>query len=300
MFTMPSRMVFVITTRNIRGGVKICVSTVSHLIQFMAAEVWNRFCSTMSAVCHGRGKRLSMGGFVDIHCHILPALDDGAADMEKTREMLQIAYEEGIREMIATPHYFATRKSASIELITEVIGEVERRMGSWGVQMKLYPGNEIYYRSEVPDLLEEGKIATLAGSRYVLVEFDPMTEYSYLRDGIHKLDSYGYVPILAHAERYECLWKKKEKFQRVRDHGGLIQVNSASFQGGMFDEMAKRAKYIMKNDLLDFVGTDAHSTGKRSPKMKETAAYLYKKLGSKKADKILVHNPKAVLNNEVI
>ena len=147
------------------------------------------------------------------------------------------------------------------------------------------------------ELLEEGKICTLADSQYVLVEFDPMTEYSYLRDGILKLDSYGYIPILAHTERYECLFQKKERLQRVKDHGGLIQVNAASFQGGMFDEMAKRAKYIMKNDLLDFVGTDAHSTGKRKPAMKDTASYLCKKLGKEKAEEILVHNPGKVLGN---
>ena len=241
-----------------------------------------------------------MGGFIDLHSHILPALDDGAKNMEKTREMLEIAYEEGIRTIIATPHYFASRKSASITRIEDTIREVEEQMQQWGFRIKLFPGNEIYYRSEVPDLLEEGQIATLAGSRYVLVEFDPMTEYSYLRDGILKLDSYGYVPILAHTERYECLWKKKEKLQRVKDHGGLIQVNASSFQGGLFDEMAKRARYLMKNDLLDFIGTDAHSTGKRSPRMKETASYLYKKLGDKKAEKILVKNPMSVLKGEMI
>ena len=241
-----------------------------------------------------------MDRFVDLHCHILPALDDGAKDMEKTKEMLKIAYEEGIREIIATPHFFASKKSASIERIKMTIAEVERQMEQWGFQIKLYPGNEIYYRSEVPDLLEEGQIATLAGSRYVLVEFDPMTEYSYLRDGILKLDSYGYVPILAHTERYECLWKKKEKLQRVKDHGGLIQVNASSFQGGLFDEMAKRARYLMKNELLDFIGTDAHSTGKRSPRMKETASYLYKKLGDKKTNKILVENPRAVIEDRSI
>ena len=166
-----------------------------------------------------------MDGFIDLHSHILPALDDGARDMKKTREMLQIAYEEGIREIIATPHFFASKKSASVEQIHETISRVQEEMEDWGFSIKLYPGNEIYYRSEVPELLENGKISTMADSQYVLVEFDPMTEYSYLRDGILKLDSYGYIPILAHVERYECLFEKKERLQRVKDHGGLIQVN---------------------------------------------------------------------------
>ncbi|MBR5595913.1 MAG: hypothetical protein IKW30_00710 [Lachnospiraceae bacterium] len=238
-----------------------------------------------------------MNGFIDMHCHILPGVDDGAKNLEKTREMLQMAYEEGIREIIVTPHYFATRKSASVEKIRQTILDVEKQMEEWKIGIKLYPGNEIYYRNGIEDILDEKQICTLAESKYVLVEFDPMTEYSYLRDGILKLDSYGYIPILAHTERYECLFEKKERLQRVKDHGGLIQVNASSFLGGMFDEMAKRAKYIMKNDLLDFIGTDAHSSGKRSPKIKDTASYLYKKLGEKKAEKILFHNPRTVLEN---
>lgn len=241
-----------------------------------------------------------MEGFIDLHSHILPALDDGAGDMKKAREMLRIAYEEGIREIIATPHFFASRKSASIERIRETIEEVHKEMENWGFHIKLYSGNEIYYRSEVEELLEQGQICTLADSQYVLVEFDPMTEYSYLRDGILKLDSYGYIPILAHTERYECLFQKKERLQRVKDHGGLIQVNASSFLGGMFDEVSRRARYIMKNQLLDFVGTDAHSTGKRSPRMQETAAYLYRKLGKERTEEILFKNPKAVLANQRI
>ena len=238
-----------------------------------------------------------MNGYVDIHCHILPSLDDGAKDMEKTKEMLQMAYEEGIQRIIATPHSFAGKRSASSETIRKTISEIEKQMVEWGFYIEIYPGNEIYYRSGVEELLEQGMICTLADSDYVLVEFDPMTEYSYLRDGILKLDSYGYIPILAHAERYECLFEKKELLQRVKDHGGFIQVNASSFGGGMFDEMAKRARYIMKNDLLDFVGTDAHGTGKRSPKIQDTASYLYRKLGKTRAEEILLNNPEKVLHN---
>lgn len=241
-----------------------------------------------------------MKGFTDLHCHILPALDDGAKNMETTKAMIKIAYAEGIRRMIVTPHFYASRKSAAVEEIQTVLRSVQKQMSSWGVNIKLYVGNEIYYHSEIPELLEQGKAGTLAGSRYVLVEFDPMTEYSYLRDGILKLDSYGYIPVLAHAERYECLFEKKERLQRVKEHGGILQVNASSFQGGMFDKMKKRAKYLMKKELVDVIGTDAHSNGKRSPKMHKTAQYLYKKMGRRKAEKILFANPKAILEDKDI
>lgn len=241
-----------------------------------------------------------MEGFTDLHCHILPAVDDGAKNMEKTKAMLKMAYEEGIRQMIATPHFYASRKSATVEEVQTILRFVQQKTISWGMNIKLYAGNEIYYRSEVPELLEEGKIGTLAGSRYVLVEFDPMTEYSYLRDGISKLDSYGYIPILAHAERYECLFDKKERLERVKEHGGVIQVNASSFQKGMFDTVGKRAKYMLKKELVDVIGTDAHGTGKRSPQMRETAKYIYKKAGKKKAEEILFRHPKAILDDKDI
>lgn len=241
-----------------------------------------------------------MEGFTDLHCHILPALDDGAKNMEKTKAMLKTAYGEGIRRIIATPHFYATRKSATIEEIQTVLRYVQKKMPEWGINIKLYAGNEVYYRSEVPDLLEEGKVGTLAGSRYVLVEFDPMTEFSYLRDGILKLDSYGYIPVLAHVERYECLFEKKERLLRVKEHGCVMQVNASTFQKGLFDEMGKRARYLMKKELVDVIGTDAHSNGKRSPQIKETARYLYKKMGSKRAEAILFAHPRAILEDKDI
>lgn len=238
-----------------------------------------------------------MEGFIDLHSHILPGLDDGARDVEESKAMLIQAWEEGIREIIVTPHFFASKKSAPKERILESISVLEEAMTELGFFIKLYPGNELYYRSEAEELVEQGMVNTMAGSHYVLVEFDPMTEYSYLRNGILKLVSYGYTPILAHTERYECLFKNKEKLKRVKEHGALIQVNSATLTKGMFDEMGKRGRYLMKKELLDFISSDSHSMGKRSPKLKEAAQVLVKKLGEKKAEKILFANPRAVIED---
>lgn len=241
-----------------------------------------------------------MEGYIDVHSHILPGLDDGAGDMETARRMLETAYGEGIRSIIATPHHYAARKSASVEKIRQTVKLLEEKMQQWQIEIRLYEGNEIYYRSEVPELLEKGEINTLAGSRYVLVEFDPMTEYSYLRDGVLKLASYGYVPVLAHTERYECLFEKKERLERIRDHGAILQVNAGSFQGGLFSEPGKRARYLMKNDLFSLLGTDAHSPGGRSPRIRETALYLERKLGKERAGKILYENPAGLLQDREI
>lgn len=238
-----------------------------------------------------------MEGFMDVHSHILPGLDDGAGDMEQTKAMLQIAYAEGIRGIIATPHFYASARSAPAERIRAVLAEVQEALREWGMDITLYPGNEIYYRREVPELLEQGKILTLADSRFVLVEFDPGVEYPYLRDGIVTLTSYGYVPVLAHAERYDCLFEKKERPERIRAHGALLQVNASSFDRGLWDPLSRRVRSLLREDLVDLVGTDAHGSEHRRPLMRETAAHLYKKAGRERAEEILTGNPRKILED---
>lgn len=242
----------------------------------------------------------NMEGFIDVHNHILPGMDDGAGDMEETRKMLETAYREGIREMIVTPHFFASQKNASPEQIKDVLSQVRKKTEEWGIPIKLYPGNEIFYRSGIEELLEDGQVQTMADSQYVLVEFDPTAEYSYLREGIKKLTSYGYLPIIAHAERYECLFREKKRLQRLREHGAYLQMNGDTLLGGMMNEYTRRGRYMIRSELVDFIGTDAHGSVRRCPRLKKSAAYLYKKLGQEDAERILFENPRAVIRNEII
>lgn len=240
------------------------------------------------------------GDFTDIHCHILPALDDGAADFTETEKMLQTASEEGIRRIIATPHNYATRKSASVESIKECVNWLNIYAEECGIPISLYNGNEIYYRSGIVDLLEKGEILTLANSRYVLVEFDPGVDYSYLRDGLGELLRFGYYPILAHAERYDCLFQKKDRLKELKNSGIYIQVNASSFLQGFMSEIKKRIKILLKDDWIDFVGTDAHSNRSRAPKMKQCTEYMNKKLGKEKTGRILYDNPQAIIEGRRI
>lgn len=239
-------------------------------------------------------------GFIDIHSHILPGLDDGARDLKQTKEMLITAYKEGIRTIITTPHNYGSHKSASVKTILEVIRQLEEHMEAWEIPISLYGGNEIYYRSGVVQQLEENQILSLAGSRYVLVEFDPYAEFTYIRDGLGEIIRYGYFPILAHAERYDCLFRKKERIQELKNSAVYIQVNSSSFLEKWGSEYRKRVKNLLKEEQIDFIGTDAHSNRTRAPKISQASSYLYKKIGISKAEKILFENPQAIIENQRI
>ena len=236
-----------------------------------------------------------MEGFIDIHSHILPGLDDGAKNLEETREMLQIACQEGIRTIIATPHFFSPEKSASLEKVVETVFHIREKIKEWKLSIDIYPGNEVYYQSETTELLEDGRICSMVGSRYLLVEFHPMVEYTYLRDGLWKLLSCGRYPILAHAERYDCLFGKRERLEELKKQGVYFQVNASSFLGGIFQERTKRAGYLLKKEIVDFVSTDAHSAGHRSPKIRDCYNYICKKAGGERAKQLFFQNAEVIL-----
>lgn len=243
-----------------------------------------------------------MDGFTDIHCHVLPMVDDGAETMEMALDMLRVAAEEGIQKIILTPHQKADRKCVTPDGIIKRMQILQEVAETNEIPVKLYPGNEIFYRHGLGELLEGKKIRTLADSHYVLVEFLPGEDYSYIRDALNRLISFGYWPIVAHVERYVNVVKDIGKAEELKeDTGCYFQVNSVSVMGehGFGEKMVTRK--LLKQRLIDFVGTDAHrSEGKRSPRLRECAEWLQKKLGNNSVEKLLIENPGAVLEDRVI
>ncbi len=202
----------------------------------------------------------------DVHAHILSGIDDGARNFEQSKRMLDIAYTEGISKIITTPHFMPERSNASKEMIKEKLDRLQRYSDEQGYGICLFSGQEIYYHEEVPELLEEGKIYTLADSGYVLVEFSPMDDFRYIRNAMASIQSVGFKPIIAHVERYECICEKTfKRIIELRDMGVLIQVNMSSVEGKMGRKTQKFILSMMKNQYVDLLGTDAHSDGSRAP-----------------------------------
>lgn len=235
---------------------------------------------------------------IDIHSHILPALDDGAKDWEQSDTMLSIAYEQGIRAIIATPHYMPDCKKGNSERILKAVEKLQNHAEEYGYDMQIYPGNEVYYHAEVPDLLEEGEILTLAGTSYVLVEFSPMDDARYIRNALLDIQAAGYDPIIAHVERYENLCKKPfDKIEELRKAGILVQVNMSTIEGRMGKKMQHSVMKLLKKQMVDFLGTDAHSSGHRAPQTEGCVSILQKKLPKDYVEKLLHGNAEKILLN---
>lgn len=232
-----------------------------------------------------------MEGYIDIHSHILPGIDDGAKNFEMSMEMLRIAEKSGIKSIVLTPHHKPMRRNAGPEGVKELIRRLNDEMRRENMDILLYAGNEFYYSSETVRVLEEKKACTMAGSGYVLVEFGPMDSLDYIRGGLYQILSAGYRPILAHVERYERVCAKVEHVKDLTAMGCYIQVNAGSIMGQFGMGTKQLARKLLKYRVVHFVATDAHDSGRRTPALSECARYLERKHGEEYMEELLRINP---------
>lgn len=242
----------------------------------------------------------SLQGYTDIHCHILPGIDDGAKDMEESMEMLRIAYENRIRRMIVTPHNKPMHHNAGKERIGELIEQLTIQMKRQNIQIDLYPGSELWYCDELVEKLERKQACTMADTRYVLVEFSPADSWEYIRNGINSLIMGGYLPILAHAERYKTVCADVARVEELIEMGTYIQVNVSGVMG-KYGMAAKRlTRTLLKQKLVHFVATDAHNCENRTPAIEKCGKWLEKKYGETYARQLLWENASQVIKGEYI
>lgn len=238
--------------------------------------------------------------YVDLHCHILPGIDDGARDMAQSQRMLRMAAADGIRTIIATPHHKAHRRSADTGTVRQLVNELQSWLDEEKIPIKLYTGNEILYRHETDNLLEAKQVCTLADSFYVLIEFSPKDDYAYIKHGVQEVLMAGYYPVVAHIERYDALASHIEHIEELVDLGAYMQVNASSVEGQHgFWEKRKILRW-MKEGLVHFVATDAHDEEDRIPQISKSAQVVTKKCGEDVAHRIYVEHPQYILHNKLI
>ena len=233
----------------------------------------------------------------DIHCHILPGVDDGARSEDSTKRMLKIAAKEGTGAIVATPHFTCGMREGNKQDIVQKYKMVSEWWREYSPKKQFFLGNELFYSEGIVEALRQGDALTMNGTKYVLVEFPTYIDFRSLKKGVQTLLYAGYYPIIAHIERYECMGKK-ENVQELIDIGAYMQVNASAVLGkhGFLKKL-----YVMKllrQSLVHFVATDAHGASRRAPEMRECAIYLKKKLGGEMARQILERNPMKMLKGE--
>ncbi len=240
-------------------------------------------------------KEMDLERIVDIHCHILPALDDGSRNLQETVEMLRIAERSGITDIIATPHYKAGRHNASRGTLLKRLHEVQEEAGRQGISVRLYAGNEVYYFSDFEQAMDAGQICTMNRSRYVLIEFSPAETFRTIHNAMDQVLGIGYYPILAHAERYGCMLEDWKNLDYLKTMGVEIQVNASSVEGQTGHKVKKFVHRLLENRLADYIGTDAHGSVQRIPDIQKCCRQLFKKYDDTYVEKILCGNAMKLL-----
>lgn len=237
---------------------------------------------------------------IDIHTHILPWMDDGAADIYETLEMAAIAAESGVRKIVATPHcnipgvyenYFGETYLKTFEKAREAI----RREG---IPVELLPGTEAFATYNLPELIVDKKVMPLNQSRYVLMEFSFDEDPGYAKDILQRVKAIGALPVIAHAERYEFVQDYQEIAREWVNNGYVIQVNKGSFMG-RFGRHAKTAAYsLLDSNLVSVVASDAHGAGRRTPYMLDAYEKLSEEYPQETLQRIFRENPARICNNQ--
>lgn len=237
---------------------------------------------------------MRLPGITDMHCHILPGVDDGCRTMSETMKVLKEAEKQHISSIIVTPHYHPGRFEVSPAQIYEALEKIRRYCEDKKIHITFYPGHECYYYSELVSKLDSGEALTLAGSRYVLVEFEPDCLFNVLLTGLQDLKENGYIPVLAHFERYSCL-HRDDKWMELKERGYLLQMNFDMLcqRDGLF--FKNRWRTLMQAEVVDFLGSDCHGTKFRPLRVEEASAWMIKKLPKEYRKQVLYDNIQKII-----
>lgn len=225
--------------------------------------------------------------FTDIHHHLAFGVDDGPKSRKQMQKMLKYAEEEGIGAIVATPHATPGVERFPLEEYRQALADARAYCAEKGLEIKLYEGCEILYTDQTPRILREGQLPTMRGSDFVLVEFSPDIKFSKLREALDKLLMEGYRPIIAHCERYSCLTKHPSRVEKLKDELEVrFQINCSSIIKNKGLMLRRFVKHMLKDQLADALGTDAHNVSSRAANMKEAYKIVKRKYGGKYARRL--------------
>lgn len=237
----------------------------------------------------------------DIHSHIIYHIDDGSRTPEESLALIRQDSAEGARDIIATPHYYVQYPTDPDRIRAE-LATIQNMADADGLDVHLYPGNEVLWFDSMTERLQSGEILTLADSHYTLIEFYPEEGYQTILRAVRNVRNAGYRPIIAHAERFRAM--QEHGLEEVRELGAYVQLSTEplSHKGlsGLLDRETKFIQKALKNQQADFLGTDMHRTDHRPPVLRDAIRWIEKNLDLDYADDVLKRNAEAILRDAEI
>lgn len=238
---------------------------------------------------------------IDMHCHFMFGVDDGAKNIEESIEILKSAKENGVTGVFATPHFIENDKySKTKATIDSNINDIKNKLFEENINIEIYPGNEIYITPNIIELIKENKISFLNNSKYILVELPLNEPVNYLDDFIFNILSLDKIPIIAHPERYAFVKNNPDLLYKLSENGVLFQLNTGSLLGQYGNTAKKTAKYLLKRNLYSFIGSDSHSSKLAYKKHNKALKHIKTLVNKEEYKKLTTENPLKVIENQDI
>jgi protein-tyrosine phosphatase len=234
---------------------------------------------------------------VDIHCHILPGIDDGSKSWEMTAEMCHMAAQDGITHIVATPHSNDTW-AYSRERFTEMLGPLHDA-GDGKLSFSL--GCDFHFSYDnIQDALANPRRYTIGDTQYLLIEFSDYGIPPSVQEDVFSLRSNGMIPIITHPERNQPLLNRPEMVLELVEHGCLVQITANSVTGTWGGKSKKMAEWLLHRGAVHVIASDAHNLDRRPPIMSKARDLVAEIVGAEAAEALVTGNPAAIVDGEPI
>ena len=242
-------------------------------------------------------QRISGDTLIDLHCHLLPGIDDGSKDLQMSLAMARMASSDGISIIACTPHILPGVYNNTGPAIRAAVARFRECVFEAGIPIRLVTGADVHIAPDLAVQLNDGRVLTLNDSRYLLLEPPHHVLPPRLEDLIFELQAAGYVPILTHPERLSWVEGRYDLIERLGYNNCLMQITAGSLTGQFGRRPRYWAERMLDDGLCHLVATDAHNTERRPPRMAEARALIAQWLGEDEATNIVLRRPQGILND---
>ncbi|HMN20905.1 MAG TPA: capsular biosynthesis protein [Ottowia sp.] len=237
---------------------------------------------------------------IDLHTHLLPGIDDGADSLETALEMARIAVQDGTTVLACTPHIYPGLYMNDAAGIGRERDKLQAALDTFGIPLRLTIGADAHLVPELLDGLQTGRVPTLAGSRYFLLEPAHHVAPPGFEQLVLEILLAGYVPVITHPERLTWIEDHYPSFVNLACQGCWLQLTAGSIVG----KFGKRARYwserLLDEGMVHIVASDAHTTGRRSPRMSDAIPVLERHVGAEETRRLLEARPQAILDDRPV
>lgn len=236
---------------------------------------------------------------VDIHCHILPDVDDGAETMSDALEMAYLAVSCGVTDLVATSHVRGSKEGLEeISVLHRQFLSLKEAVARENIPLNLHLGAEILCTGETAELARQKKLPTIGDTNYVLCEFYFDAPWHYMEDVLDTIAQVGYRPIVAHPERYDALREDRRRIAHWFRAGYVLQVNKGSLLGAFGSRVRDTALWMVETGLLHLIASDAHSPIRRTTDLTQLREFLLDSYPPGYVRLLLEENPGRVIRGE--